>query len=120
MSTHATLGVKLPNGEISGCYVHYDGATMTPRIADFLEKNTTTGLVVLISQAQTKGGIRSFHCKPLTSVGALGPEPVTDFLLDDEPYVIDEKNFYDDHGCTYAWYLVDYETGTITMETGKR
>ena len=36
-------------------------------------------------------------------------------LLDDYtvPYVIDETNFFDDHMGTFAWYLVDYETGEI-------
>ena len=57
-----------------------------------------------------EGGIRSFHC--------LSPWPVemsavTELLDDDELYAIDESNFYDDHMGTFAWYLVDYETGVV-------
>jgi hypothetical protein len=37
----------------------------------------------------------------------------TEFLEDAELYVIDESNFYDDHMGTFAWYLVDYETGAV-------
>ena len=57
MSTHSALGVKHPDGKITGCYVHYDGSTMEPRIRDFLSKKTTTGLFTLITQAQEVGGI---------------------------------------------------------------
>lgn len=115
MSTHAVLGVKHPNGTIDGCYVHYDGSTMLPRITDYVSENTTTGLTILIVQAQLKGGMRSFHCPP-PFIPAAAPEdcaPVTDFLDDNRPYVINETDFYEDHMGTYAWYLVDYTTGQI-------
>ena len=110
MSTHAVLGIKHADGGIAGCYVHFDGDSMAPRIDAYVRENTTTGLAVLIAQAQAAGGIRSFHC--------LSPWPVelsaeTELLDDDELYAIDESNFYDDHMGTFAWYLVDYETGVV-------
>ena len=61
MSTHSQLGIKFPDGSILGCYVHYDGGTMAPRIKDYLKKYTITSLVLLIDKAQKVGGIRSFH-----------------------------------------------------------
>jgi len=114
MSTHAALGVKFSDGSITGCYVHYDGGYMTPRIVDFLRRNTTTGLTVLIFEAQAKGGIRSFHCP--THNNESNPETL---LLDDSsPYTIDETNWGDDHMGTQYKYLVDYKTETISMESG--
>ena len=112
MSTHSALGVKHPDGKITGCYVHYDGATMEPRIKDFISKKTTTGLFTLITRAQIAGGIRGFHCPRYPSEDPADAE--TD-LLDDYtvPYVIDETNFFDDHMGTFAWYLVDYDSGEI-------
>jgi hypothetical protein len=112
MSTHAVLGIKHADGGITGCYVHYDGDSMAPRIDAYVRENTTTGLTVLIAQAQVAGGIRSFHCPPTTLM--LSEMPPETWLLDsDELYAIDETNFYDDHMGTYAWYLVDYETGAV-------
>ena len=108
MSTHSVLGIKHPDGKITGCYVHYDGATMEPRIQDFLSKMTTTGLFTLIVRAQITGGMRSFY-----SSGLGEGEPATDFLDDEYPYMINKTNFFDDHMGTYAWYLVDYLTGEI-------
>ena len=52
MSTHAQLGVKMPDNKIVGCYVHYDGDSMRSRIEDYLSKYTTTDLTLLIAQAQ--------------------------------------------------------------------
>jgi hypothetical protein len=108
MSTHCAIGVKHPDGKITGCYVHYDGSTMEPRIQDFLHKKSTTGLYLLIAKAQTTGGLRSFY-----SQGFDESEPTTDFLQDGDAYLIDETNFFDDHMGTFAWYLVDYNTGEI-------
>ena len=113
MGTHCALGIKHPDGKITGCYVHYDGATMEPRIKDFLSKKTTTGLFTLIAKAQITGGIRGFHSPRGWPIDAGDPE--TDFLDDEYPYVIDETNFYDDHMGTFAWYLVDYKTGEIKI-----
>tara|TARA_Y100000310_G_C19943523_1_gene473640 strand:+ start:85 stop:435 length:351 start_codon:yes stop_codon:yes gene_type:complete len=111
MSTHAVIGVKYCDGTISGAYVHQDGGTMTPRIEDFVESKTTTGLQVLISAAQIRGGIRSFHCPPWNDPNG---EPETEFLDNDETYVIDESNWGGNHlGAAYS-YLVDYETGKIS------
>ena len=108
MSTHSTLGVKMEDGSIMGCYVHYDGDTMYERIEQYLSCRTTTDLTMLIAKAQLSGGIRSFHSTSLYS-----DVPATDFLSDSEPYAIDEVSFYENHGGTYAWYLVDYKTGNI-------
>ncbi len=108
MSTHAVLGVKYPGGKISGCYVHYDGATMQGRIENYLATNTTTCLSILIAEAQGVGGMRSFH-----SPGLDEEDPETDFLDDNESYAIDETNFYEPHIGAYYWYLVDYATGKI-------
>lgn len=117
MSTHAVMGVKFPDGEISGCYVHYDGGTLLPRITDYLHKNTTTGLVMLIDRAQATGGIRSFHCPPLSVLIGGDDTPTTEYLDDNEPYVIDSQSWNADHfGSSYK-YLVNYETGTVSMES---
>jgi len=113
MSTHAVLGVKYPDGAIAGCYVHFDGDSMCPRIADYVKKNTTTGLAVLITEAQSVGGIRSFHCPPSSPVKMPAE---TELLDNDELYAIDEINFYDDHMGTSAWYLVDYDTGDLVVQ----
>lgn len=115
MSTHATIGVKFPDGTISGCYVHYDGGSITPRLVDFLKKKTATSLVVLIAEAQRYGGIRSFHTPPAEYSSYRTAE--TDFLDDNESYTIDENNWDDDHmGASYR-YLVDYDTGTVWSES---
>jgi hypothetical protein len=111
MSTHAVLGIKHADGGITGCYVHYDGDSMAPRIDAYVRENTTTGLAVLIAQAQAAGGIRSFHYRRIFRPVETSAE--TEFLEDAELYVIDESNFYDDHMGTFAWYLVDYETGAV-------
>ena len=110
MSTHSTLGVKMEDGSIMGCYVHYDGHTMASRIEQFLEERTTTDLVMLITRAQSTGGMRGFHSPPLDET-----IPETDFLDDNESYIIDETNFFEDHMGTYAWYLVDYKDKTIEV-----
>ena len=110
MSTHAVLGIKHADGGIAGCYVHFDGDSMAPRIDAYVRENTSTGLAVLIAQAQAAGGIRSFHCPASSPVDM----PAETQLLDSgELYAIDESNFYDDHMGTFAWYLVDYETGVV-------
>ena len=119
MSTHSAIGVKHSDGKITGCYVHYDGYPrhMMPAIEDYASKFTTTGLVMLITEAQRLGGIRSFHsADPMGNTASDGIghcDPYTDFLEDDEEYVIDETNFYDDHMGTCFWYLVDHKTGKI-------
>jgi|18_taG_2_1085343.scaffolds.fasta_scaffold05557_1 hypothetical protein len=116
MSTHATLSIKYKDGSISGCYVHTDGDTMKDRIEDFVRTRTTTGLAVLIAQAQEHGGIRSFHIPawdPYRAVGEKG-EPETELLDDDAPYPIDEKNWRDNHMGAYYSYLVSYEDGIVS------
>ena len=119
MSTHSAIGIKHADGKITGCYVHYDGATMEPRIKDFISKKTTTGLFTLIVQGQKRGGIRGFRSP--RGIVFHSPEygdeeeseSETDFLSDGNAYVIDETNFFDDHMGTFAWYLVDHKTGEI-------
>ena len=114
MSTHSALGVQMEDGSIMGCYVHYDGHTMSERIEQFLDEHTTTDLVMLIARAQSTGGMRGFHTP--RGEGYTGGVPETDFLEDDVPYVIDETNFYEDHMSTYAWYLVNYKDKTIEVK----
>ena len=109
MSTHAVLGVRYNDGTMSGCYVHYDGGTMENRIEDFLYRNTVTGLVLLIAKAQTRGGIRSFHCPSDPTYD----DHETELLDDNETYVVNERNWRDDHfGACYS-YIVEYDSGEI-------
>ena len=103
----------MEDGSIMGCYVHYDGATMAERIKDYLQTHTTTDLAMLIARAQTHGGMRSFH---VPEYGDWSEGPKTEFLDDNESYVIDETNFHEDHMGTYAWYLVNYKDGTYTVK----
>jgi len=104
MGTHAILGVKHPDGEITGCYVHFDGATILPRMEEYLKTNTTTCLTLLLSQAQSVGGLRSFP-----------PEDAGDFLEDCEAYVVDAVNWNAYHlGANYS-YLVDFETAQVAV-----
>jgi hypothetical protein len=114
MGTHAQLGVKFRDGQILGCYVHFDGHTMGPRIQDYLERNTITSLVLLIDRAQQTGGIRSFHSVPL--VGVINSDdwaPVTEFLDDTMPFVIDQTGWGNSTCAESYYWLVDYETGKI-------
>ncbi len=109
MGTHAVIGVKHPNGKITGCYVHFDGATVEPRMLEYLRENTPTCLYMLLSRAQQCGGLRSFP-----------PENLGDFLEDGEPYVVDEVNWNAYHlGANYA-YLVDFETGYVTVDEERK
>jgi len=111
MSTHSALGVEMEDGSIMGCYVHYDGASMAPRIQRYLEEHTTTDLAILITRAQSAGGMRSFH-----TADEFGNDPETDFLDDNKPYIITSQNWSDDHKGTYAWYLVDYKDNTVAIK----
>jgi len=118
MSTHSQLGIKFPDGSILGCYVHYDGSTMAPRIKDYLEKHTITSLVLLIDKAQKVGGIRSFHTSDFKDVGRPIEDPhKTTHLFDDPaPCIINEDNWGNgDHAESYFW-LVDYETEEVIVE----
>ena len=116
MSTHAQLGVKFPDGKISGCYVHYDGHTLAARIQDYLSTHTMTNLVLLIDQAQKVGGIRSFHHPKLASLIDHDYTPVTEFLNDPKSLIIDETVWGEGSwGESYFW-LVDYETGELLTE----
>jgi len=104
MSTHAVIGLQMPAGDIMGCYVHYDGHTIFGRLHTYLSTHTTTDLAMVIAQGQACGGIRSFPV-----------EDADDLLDDNEAYVIDRKNWGDDHyGARYR-FLVDYKTGTIDV-----
>ena len=116
MSTHAVIGLQMPTGDIMGCYVHYDGSTIFSRLHSYLQKHTTTDLAMVISKGQACGGIRSFYCPedPRRIHGA-GKHPlsVTEFLDDQEAYVITRDNWGDDHyGARYK-FLVDYNTSEI-------
>ena len=120
MGTHAQLGVRFPDGEISGCYVHYDGHTMQDRIERYLKTYTMTNLVILITQAQKAGGIRSFYSPPLSSMIDKDFTPVTQFLDDDVSYIIDEDNWGNGSFAEAYFWLVDYETGKIWNSTSTR
>ena len=85
MSTHCALGVKHPDGKITGCYVHYDGATMEPRIKDFISKKTTTGLLTLIASAQAVGGIRGIIAWIGYVMATTKPTSATITSSDDSP-----------------------------------
>ena len=111
MSTHSALGVQMEDGSIMGCYVHYDGHTMAARIQRFLEERTTTDLTILIARAQSTGGMRSFHC-----ADEFGNNPETDYLDDNDSYVITSQNWEQDHMGTCAWYLINYQDGTLTVK----
>jgi hypothetical protein len=113
MSTHSQLGIKFPDDTISGCYVHYDGHSMLPRIKDYLKTYTITNLVLLIAEAQSVGGIRSFHIPPLVSLIESDHIPMTELLTDHRSHVINEDNWGNgDLAESYFW-LIDYETGDI-------
>ena len=117
MGTHAQLGVKFPDGKISGCYVHYDGHTLGQRIQHYLDTHTMTNLVLLIDQAQTVGGIRSFHCPPLASLIDRDLTPVTQLLDDHKPHVIDEDTWGTGEWAESYFWLIDYETGEFLTTT---
>ena len=108
MGTHAVLGVKHPDGKITGCYLHYDGSTVGHRIKRYLKRNTPTCLYLLLSRAQQTGGLRSFP-----------PENLGDFLDDNEPYIIDEVNWNAYHFGAHYSYLIDFETGEMTKRSGR-
>jgi len=113
MSTHSALGVKLPDGQIIGCYVHFDGNSMGGRIEKYLDQYTTTDLVLLIAQAQSCGGMRSFHCPPYEDENAPGE---SEFLDDNDLYEITAFDWRRaDHGISW-WWLVDYESAKIFKE----
>ena len=44
MGTHAVLGVKHPDGKITGCYLHDDGSTVGHRSKRDLKRKTPTCL----------------------------------------------------------------------------
>ena len=110
MGTHAVLAVKLPDNSISGCYVHYDGATMKERIERYLSTHTTTDLTLLIAQAQSFGGMRSFYSPGLDEDVS---KSETDFLDDNEPYVITDITRDEYHMGAHYRYIVDYQTKKI-------
>jgi hypothetical protein len=111
MSTHCALGVEMEDGSIMGCYVHYDGGSMAPRIQRYLEEHTTTDLAILITQAQSSGGMRSFH-----SADEFGNDPETDFLDGDQSYIITSQNWEEDHMGTHAWCLVNHKDSTFAVK----
>ena len=113
MGTHAVLGIQMPDNSITACYVHYDGNTMRPRIERFLSEKTTTCLAMLITEAQSFGGMRSFHTPDQNL-----DDHKTEFLDDNETFVINETNFWGgDHYGARIWYLIDYETQKIIKRT---
>jgi len=123
MSTQSIIGVKFGD-KIIGCSVHYDGypENMIPTLNDFIEKYSTTGLVVIITEGGKRGGMRSFNTPDGDWVSrvkgeAVGPRK-TDFI-DGQAYVITEENWSHDHASHHR-YLVDYDTGRITHQEGDK
>jgi hypothetical protein len=88
---------------------------MEVRINNYLNAHTTTCLSLLIAKAQASGGFRSFYTptwEPGPGVNRDGL-PESDFLDDNEPYIIDEHNWDFDHmGANYR-YLIEYDTGKV-------
>ena len=120
MTTQALLGVQREDGSISACYVHMDGYPehMISAIKDYVDRFTTTGLSLIISRAQSVGGMSCFNAP--SDIGPdFGQSRETGFLEDPEPYIINEKNWKE--GELYAgWrYLVDYGSGEIKVEEKK-
>ena len=113
MGTHAQLGVRFSDCTISGCYVHYDGHTLGDRIEQYLSAKTITSLVLLIDKAQRTGGIRSFYSPRLASLIDHNHTPVTEFLDDASPHIIDENNWGVGEWAESYFWLIDYETGKI-------
>ena len=122
MGTKAQLGVEMENGEILGCYVHYDGHPhhMIPAIEDYIRRFSTTGLALLISRAIRTGGVRCFNMET-EGYADKRDEPdyihrKTDFLDDDSPFKIDETTWEDseDLGAMHA-YLVNHKTEEINV-----
>ena len=107
------MGVKFDDGSIDGCYVHFDGYPehMVEAIEDYITTYTTTGLFVLISEAQSRGGIRSFNCPGLDS-----DLRTTDFLDDPERAVINEDNWRMKLFGAQFKYLINYSSGEIHIE----
>jgi hypothetical protein len=114
MSTHSALGIRRPDGSITGTYVHYDGypSHMEEAIEDYLHVHSMKELLSLIEEAQDVGGIRCFHTRAFT------PEYTetrsTELFRDTgDTYYIDASNWSDDHMSTYAWYLIDETSGEL-------
>ena len=116
MSTHSIIALRLPSSRIVGCYVHLDGATMLPRIDDYLHKKSTDDLLKLVKNAQQHGGLRFFHSPPFDETDS---EWCSEFLDDDESYEVDENNWNTDHFGSYARYLVDYDSSKV-VEISKK
>ena len=122
MGTKAQLGVQMESGEILGCYIHYDGypSHMIPAIEDYVQRFSTTGLVMLIVKAIKVGGIRCFNIEREGYSDKLEEPPFihreTDFLDDRYPFKIDETTWedYEDLGADHI-YLVSHETGEINV-----
>ena len=113
MSTHSALGIRHPDGSITGTYVHFDGYPdhMVEAVQDYLHEHSMKKLLSLIEDAQEGGGIRSFHSRGWTL--ECTETRATELFRDDEGYFIDASNWSDDHMSTYAWYLVDEATGDL-------
>ena len=113
MSTHAVLGVTMPDGSVTGCYIHQDGQSLFSRVSSYLSAgHTTTDLALKIVRAQDVGGIRSFYSPPFHA----GGPTETEYLTDDEAYIINEENWAQDHFGTSYRVIVDFNTAKVTTE----
>ena len=103
MSTHCHIGVRARNGNILGCYVHYDGypEVMLPALRRFLALRTPSCLMLLVRQGQMAGGMRYFQ------------PPDWELFEDNEPVAYNGASFGDDVPYRYA---VDMETGELIAD----
>ena len=104
MGTHCHLGIRTSANDILGCYVHYDGYPehMIPAVRNFLANKTTTCLLLLVRQAQGRGGLVSFKGYEWElSEGMWGPE------------AYDNDRFGTD---VHYRYTVDLTTANLTAE----
>ena len=62
MSTHAHIGIKFKDGGIHGCYVHYDGGSITGNL-NITGSVTTTGNLTINGNATVAGTLtaQEFH-----------------------------------------------------------
>lgn len=122
MSTHSLLGVRKPDGTITGCYVHFDGYPehMVDALRHwFANGGTMTSLQNLIEEARSQGGLRSFyaphsdldaHLKPRNAQSLV--TRTSEFLGDDHPYGLDTYDWNEERalykwGASYAYLVED-------------
>lgn len=124
MSTHSLLGVRKPDGSITGCYVHFDGYPehMVDALRHwFANGGTMTSLQNLIEEAREVGGLRSFYAPHSDLDAHLRPRNTrslmtrtSEFLDDYTPAGLDTQDWDDERalhkwGASYAYLVEDPE-----------